>query len=482
MKPITVIALAILLVCLGMSSACGEDHYRWRNNQEEPGEWTVPDCDRVIGTPALTFTSDEGLTMAETGLLKGIVYTYGLTTLDVGNTLLASTLTNAGTTILRSTDAGCNWRTIELLPVSELLLLTAAPDGQAYGWSRGRSLFYRIEGTDVVNRSAPRNIYGLAVDPDDANHIRIGTYDCQLYESFDGGVTFAPLGNPANTGNTIYFAVEFDPSNFDCALCGSKGAWRTTDAGQTWSVIPPFEKEDLDLVYLFEFNRADPGRVWARANLETIANPTREILVSSDGGASFGPAIKQGDQTVDQNGEVRTAILTNQPTMAAHSENPDLFYFVMGSYFQGYGTDLFRYDARMDDLSVVHIDLLDGIDAIAFNPADANVMYLGLESESISLTKEAGGVDNAASSGMMRVAPNPFNPTAEISFSLAEGAQVRLEVYNIAGRKVATLIDGYLTAGDHTARWDGSRVASGVYLARLQAGSTSDTKKMVLLK
>jgi len=78
--------------------------------------------------------------------------------------------------------------------------------------------------------------------------------------------------------------------------------------------------------------------------------------------------------------------------------------------------------------------------------------------------------------------PNPFNPTTQISFSLPEAADVRLEIYNITGQKVATLTAGRLEAGHHSIEWDGSDVASGVYLYRLEAGDFVDTKKMVLLK
>jgi len=78
--------------------------------------------------------------------------------------------------------------------------------------------------------------------------------------------------------------------------------------------------------------------------------------------------------------------------------------------------------------------------------------------------------------------PNPFNPTTEISFDLAEASGVKLEVYNIMGQKVATLVDDYLEAGSHTAVWDASMSASGVYLYRLEAGLFMETRKMVLLK
>jgi hypothetical protein len=78
--------------------------------------------------------------------------------------------------------------------------------------------------------------------------------------------------------------------------------------------------------------------------------------------------------------------------------------------------------------------------------------------------------------------PNPFNPTTEISFSLPNASDVKLEVYNVMGQKVTTLLNRHLEAGHHSVVWDGSDAASGVYLYHLQAGDIVDTKKMVLLK
>jgi len=78
--------------------------------------------------------------------------------------------------------------------------------------------------------------------------------------------------------------------------------------------------------------------------------------------------------------------------------------------------------------------------------------------------------------------PNPFNPATEISFSLPSASHVKLEIFNVMGQKVGTLVDGQLEAGEHVVRWDGSEAASGVYFYRLQAGDFVETKKMMLLK
>jgi hypothetical protein len=83
--------------------------------------------------------------------------------------------------------------------------------------------------------------------------------------------------------------------------------------------------------------------------------------------------------------------------------------------------------------------------------------------------------------------PNPFNPVTEIEFSLPRRCNVSLDVYNIIGQKVATIVDKSLSAGNYTATWNGTILsgnpaASGVYFYRLTAGDFADTKKMILLK
>jgi hypothetical protein len=84
--------------------------------------------------------------------------------------------------------------------------------------------------------------------------------------------------------------------------------------------------------------------------------------------------------------------------------------------------------------------------------------------------------------------PNPFNPTTTIRFDLARAGRVELEIFDVNGRRVRTLVDGWFDAGwGHRVTWNGldasgNRVASGIYLYRLVAGEAESTRKMVVLK
>jgi hypothetical protein len=87
-----------------------------------------------------------------------------------------------------------------------------------------------------------------------------------------------------------------------------------------------------------------------------------------------------------------------------------------------------------------------------------------------------------ASSTLYQNYPNPFNPTTTIRFALADAETVKLTIYDLAGRTVASLIDEELSAGSHEVTFNASALTSGVYFYRLNAGNMSSVKKFVLMK
>jgi hypothetical protein len=93
--------------------------------------------------------------------------------------------------------------------------------------------------------------------------------------------------------------------------------------------------------------------------------------------------------------------------------------------------------------------------------------------------------DNSALPKKFRLAqnhPNPFNPSTTIQFDLPVESNVKLKVFNILGKEVATLIDGKQEAGYKTIEFDATQLSSGVYLYRLQTDTFTETKKLLLLK
>ena len=78
--------------------------------------------------------------------------------------------------------------------------------------------------------------------------------------------------------------------------------------------------------------------------------------------------------------------------------------------------------------------------------------------------------------------PNPFNPATTLSFSLPKDGRVSLVIYDIRGRAVAHLVDGWRQAGVYRVAFDASDLASGVYIYRFKAGEFAGCGKMVLVK
>jgi hypothetical protein len=131
--------------------------------------------------------------------------------------------------------------------------------------------------------------------------------------------------------------------------------------------------------------------------------------------------------------------------------------------------------ARIDRMTGAgtEIDTLGptGMVSIAFSPAPTGT---GAE------TRTLAGVP--ANFGLEQNYPNPFNPSTRIEFSIVGTQFTILRVYDILGREVATLVNESLRPGHYTRTFDGTGLASGIYVYRLQAGSFVETRKAILLR
>ena len=78
--------------------------------------------------------------------------------------------------------------------------------------------------------------------------------------------------------------------------------------------------------------------------------------------------------------------------------------------------------------------------------------------------------------------PNPFNPETKIEFALPKSSSVKMVVYDLLGSEVTTLVNENMQAGYHTVTFNGTNLASGIYLYRLESGNYSAVKKFILMK
>lgn len=320
-----------------------------------------PLCSMITGTAAVTFTRDEGRTLVPTAsALTGVAYTYGLTALDTPRTLMALHRDE----LLISPDAGCSWRVAATITGWDFPPALAAARGErVYAWSDARAFLVRWDSRGAATLKAPVDIVGLQADRIEADRVRAGGVDGSIHESRDAGQTWELLGRVPAIST---YRIAFDPVNLDHIVAGTlaTGAHFSFDGGRTWTRATglPASSNAFNVVV----SPADGNVVWAMAN--DLASSSKHIFLSRDGGRTY-------ERVIDASADVT---LVNGPVMAAHPTNPNILYFVFGTFFQGYGTDLFRYDASTRKLTKTHSDH-DDINAIAFARDDANVMYLGLE-------------------------------------------------------------------------------------------------------
>jgi hypothetical protein len=351
------IAVLLLLLTTALPSAAA----RRRAVRTLP---QYPPCGMITGTAAVTFTHNAGATLApsaENG--RPLAYTYGLTTMiDEPDTLLAW----HGNDLLTSTDAGCSWRVVASDTEWDFPpRITPARGGRAYIWSDNRRFLMRYDARGLAKLKPPADFVGLGVDANNGDRLRGADNAGAIWESLDAGETWNAIGS-LRTNFPLFYRFVFDPNNLDHIVAGvmNEGAHVSRDGGVTWTRSTGLGNSTN--VFELVFSPVDSSRVWAEGI--DMAQSLRHIWVSSDGGTSFTPVV---DESAD-------VTLINGNIMAAHPTNRDVLYFVFGTHFFDYGTDLYRYDLSSRTLIVNHNDH-DDFNSIAFSRRDPNLMYLGIE-------------------------------------------------------------------------------------------------------
>ena len=337
-----------------------------------PAGWDLPSCNRVSGTGSVTFTQDRGETLAPTVRdLHGIAYTYGLVALSAPNTLVAAHRGN----ILISENAGCRWQRVDR--VSEPILNLVSAGRFAYGWTpNGGSLFRVTAGGAAGINSPAAQIVGLGVDPASPQHLRVGDSAGIIWDSTDGGTTWRAIGAPpVNDSLLLVYQVAFDPKKLNHVVVGvaNHGSFVSRNGGANWKQSEGFSRSTN--IFSIAISPVRSSIVWTMGldivQLDRgVPSQGRHIYRSEDGGLSFKPVVNHS----------RKVTLVNGPLLAAHSKNADVLYFVFGTFFADYGTDLFYYNHRTKELTKTH-NSYDDISSIAFSPADPELLYLGLTVE-----------------------------------------------------------------------------------------------------
>ncbi len=170
--------------------------------------------------------------------------------------------------------------------------------------------------------------------------------------------------------------------------------------------------------------------------------------------------------------------ISTQPTISTQFEWLDANYMEAPTDWTDYVYNLSSYNG-----SDVYLTIL-------CNSVDATVFYV----DDVSIHSDDGYIVSSDDNSIPALAtrldgnyPNPFNPNTTIRYSLKEASPVSIEIYNLKGQLVRTLINENKEAGNHTIVWNGldknnRSVSSGVFLYRMKAGKYSSTRKMIMLE
>lgn len=217
----------------------------------------------------------------------------------------------------------------------------------------------------------------------------------------------------------------------------------------------------------------DGSLPWGAYPASITANTSGEVLTTDDNGgaiAAWGQGLQNGVNIFAQrvNGSGQT--IWSNPTYGT-SGNP---VSTTPSTFQGHPVIV------SDDAGGAIVAWYDLRASSYGGPYDIYAQHISSNGNVTKVNKPNAGMPTEFS--LSQNYPNPFNPSTVISYQLPASSQVTLRVYDMLGREIATLVNDRENAGSHSAKFDGSRLASGVYFYRLVAGNYVATKKMALLK
>ncbi len=331
------------------------------------------------------------------------------------------------------------------------------------------------------------------------------------------------------TGSDEIWAIDVDPSGYVyvCTLNGDNTNTQevkvyppVTDPTAAWGTShdsPPVATIDLPPGEYRGITAANGGSA-----IYISQSSERKILkytFNSATGYTLDPAF---DLTLDPNDlGFRDDSTTFTPTVLglAHSDDPGLVFAATDSIFFGGETGGYRYGRVyvIDDVTGANVDTIDqakwnfehagdystgssnglwsgftssyDVDIEASEPAlyaqswygwavekwlfDGDLHVVGIKQQSFTVPTDYALKQNY---------PNPFNPTTTIEFDIQKTGQVLLEVYNINGQKVATLVNRQMNPGSYSATFNAGNLSSGVYFYKLRTAEFSSVKKMILTR
>lgn len=304
-----------------------------------------------------------------------------------------------------------------------------------------------------------------AITEDILGTLFISANNGEVYRSFDRGTTWQKAKQlPLGSADTAY-SLESDPTVAGKLYAGTfgDGLYITTDFAETWA--KPASAGLLN-GYVYDIE-VDP----VTGNL--FVGTAKGIFYSADDGATW-TGLNNAFPFPTNPPEIRAI---------AFDENGQLFASTWGQgvWNSPDWTASSLSVFALKNTNVMNMAVSRGkVFTLADNGLTASFRYTS-SSRSTS-NEEVDGLEVPTDFALEQNYPNPFNPTTSIQFNLPLTQNVNLSVFDILGRRVATLVNGQLPAGKHNVTFEASGLPSGMYLYRLSTPNGSISQKMILMK
>jgi photosystem II stability/assembly factor-like uncharacterized protein len=401
----------------------------------------------------ITFYSLQGQWVRTTGP-TGAIYSLAAS----GNNLFAGNNTGK---IFGSTDNGVNWNIVysgsptrtDAIAISDTNIFAATGAGILLSTNNGAS--WTASG---LSNSEPQ---ALAVYNDGAGNTNLfaGTFHNGVFKSTDNGVSWSPV-NSGLTGSALYVTALFvSDTNLFSGTWGSS-AFRSVNNGASWTLVN---------------NGLTSNNVHAFSVLTSKAGSTNLFA-----GTYFGSGIYLSTDNGESWAVVNTGLTNNNIRTLANYEN-NLFAGSWGNgVFLSTNNGIIWNAFNTGPIGNYEINALVICGSEIFAGTNDGVWKRPLSDIITDAVDQNVKIPSQFS--LDQNYPNPFNPATTINFSIAEVAKVTLSIFNILGEPAGVLKDEVLKPGVYNVTFEGSSLASGVYLYRLQAGNFIQTRKMMLMK
>jgi hypothetical protein len=375
--------------------------------------------------------------------------------------------------IVRSTDAGATWQLAQNLP--------AAPATNVYG---ANGSFYRIgnvcwfgtggaTGATLANRvykstngpngpwtfgTAPSQFVGTIAfsTPTGPGVAAFWNNTTSVGKSADGGATWAV--QTVNIG--AVHGVDYVTGTDFVWAATSTGIHQSSDNGTSWTANTVGATAEMNVIRFFgdAVNGlcGGLGGVLLRSNLPSVV----PVELTSFTAAAVG-------STVTLNWSTASEINNRGFEVEKSLDNED--FRVIG-FVNGFGTT-----TETKNYTFSENNLSGGTYYYRLKQIDFNGQY------EYSPVVEAN-VISPVEFALVQNYPNPFNPSTKIMYSIASAGNVKLAVYNLLGQEVATLVNGYMEAGNYELNFNAADLSSGTYIYKIETAQFTQARKMLLTK